>query len=467
MRNNVNTEVNKKVALFVVALASSLTSYTSASIVVALPAIAREFAVDTILLSWIPTASVLVTAMLLIPFGRIADMYGRKRIFTWGIFVYTLAALLLGNAGSAAMMVSFLALMGLGNAMSFGTGVAILTSVYPSSERGKVLGIRIAVVYLGLSVGPFIGGTLTQYLGWRSIFFSVVPLGAIIVTSVLWKLKGEWMGARGEKFDLAGSIIYSLAILAVMYGFSNLPAISGVVAMSIGVLGFLAFVKWETRISHPILNMNLFKKNAAFAFSNLAALINYGSTFAITFLLSLYLQNIRGLTPQIAGLILITPHAIQAIFSPIAGRLSDRIEPWKLASTGMVLTTLGLALLYFLDWNTTIPFVLSGLAVVGCGLSLFASPNANAIMSSVEESYYGIASSTLATTRQIGFMLSMGIIMLSFSFYMGRTEITPEYYASFLKSAQTSFLVFASLCFGGIFASLARGNISKDNPRSV
>ena len=453
--------------MFVVALASFITPYTSSSIGIALPTIAREFSMDAILLSWMPTTSVLVTAMLLIPFGRIADMYGRKRIFTCGIFIYTLAALLLGNSTSGAMIIAFLALMGLGNAMSFGTGVAILSSVYPPGERGKVFGIRIAVVYLGLSVGPFLGGTLTQYLGWRSIFYAVVPLGSVIIAGVLWKLKGEWVGTRGERFDFAGSIIYSLAIMAIMYGFSSLPAISGVVAMVIGVLGLLAFVNWETRISSPILNMNLFKKNAAFAFSNLAALINYGSTFAIIFLLSLYLQNIKGLTPQIAGLILITPQVIQAIFSSIAGRLSDRIEPRKLASTGMGLTTLGLFLLHFLDWNTTVPFVLSGLAVIELGLSLFASPNANAIMSSVEERYYGIASATLATTRQIGFMLSMGIVMLSFSIYMGRTEITPEYYASFLKSLQTSFIVFASLCFGGIFASLARGKISRGNPQSV
>jgi len=397
--------------------------------------------------------------MFLVPFGRIADIYGRKRIFTYGILIYTVASLLSAISTSAVMLISFRVLQGIGGAMIFGTGVAILTSVFPAGERGRALGINVAAVYLGLSLGPFLGGILTQYFGWRSIFWANVPMGLIVITFVFWKLKGEWAEAKGHKFDLIGSIIYSLTLVAIIYGLSLLPAMSGVWTVLIGILGLLAFIWWERKVESPVLHMDLFKNNSVFAFSNLAALVNYSATFAVTFLLSLYLQYIKGLGPQNAGLILVSAPAVQAIFSPLAGRLSDRIEPRIIASTGMGLTTIGLSLLVFLNQSTSIGFILGTLVVLGLGLALFSSPNTNAVMSSVENKSYGVASATLATMRQIGMMLSMGIAMVLFSVYIGRVEITPEYYPFFVRSLKIAFVIFAVLCFGGIFASLARGKI--------
>jgi MFS family permease len=203
--------------------------------------------------------------------------------------------------------------------------------------------------------------------------------------------------------------------------------------------------------------MTLFRNNRVFAFSNLAALINYSATFAVTFLLSLYLQYTKELSPQTAGLILVSMPAVQAIFSPVAGSLSDRIAPQILASAGMALTTLGLVLLSLLGENTAIGFILVSLIILGFGFALFSSPNTNAVMSSVEKRAYGVASATLATMRQVGMMLSMGIAMVVFAMYIGRVEITPEYYPVFVKSMKIASLIFAILCFGGIFASLARG----------
>ena len=210
-------------------------------------------------------------------------------------------------------------------------------------------------------MGPFLGGLLTQHFGWRSIFLANLPLGLTVIALLFWKLKGEWAEARGEKFDLSGSIIYGLAIVALMYGLSLLPEMLGVAVILIGIIGILAFVWWETRTASPILNMNLFRKNRAFAFSNLAALVNYSATFAVAFLLSLYLQYIKGFNPQTAGTVLLSMPAVQAIFSPLAGRLSDRIAPQILASAGMALTTIGLILLTFLDQNTAIGFILVSL----------------------------------------------------------------------------------------------------------
>ncbi len=341
--------------------------------------------------------------------------------------------------------------------MIFGTGVAILTSVFPAPERGRALGVNVAAVYAGLSVGPLVGGSLTEHLGWRSIFFLNAFLGLIVIIAVLWKLKGEWAGARGEKFDYTGAIIYCLTLVTMVYGFSALPALPGVWLILIGVLGLVAFVRWEVRLEHPVLNIAFFRDNTVFRFSNLAALINYSATYAVAFLLSLYLQYIKGLTPEQAGLILVAQPVIQVICSPIAGSLSDRIEPRIVASAGMALTTTGLILLTFLSSNTELAFVLISLVILGLGFGFFSSPNTNAVMSSVEKRFYGVASGMLGTMRLTGQMFSMGVTLLLFALYIGRVQITPEYYTLFLKSMKTAFIISAALCFAGIFASIARG----------
>lgn len=449
----------RRAALLVTTVGAFLTPFMGSSIAIALPSIGGELAMDAILLGWVATAYLLAAAMFLVPLGRIADIYGRKRIFTYGMITYTAASLLSAISTSAAMLISFRVLQGIGGAMIFSTGVAILTSVFPPEERGRVLGINVAAVYAGLSLGPFVGGLLTQYLGWRSIFWANVPLGLLIIALIFWKLKGEWAEAKGEKFDIAGSIIYSLMLIAIMYGFTMLPELPGAGLILAGGLGIVAFVKWETKVKSPVLDVRLFRNNTVFALSNLAAFINYSATFAVSFLLSLYLQYIKGLTPQIAGLVLVAAPVVQAIFSPFAGRLSDKIEPRIVASLGMGLTVIGLIFFIFLGNTTSLWFIIAGLIILGFGFALFSSPNTNAVMSSVEKRFYGVASATLATMRQIGMMFSMGVVMLIFAIYLGRVQITPEYYAPFLSSLNTAFIIFTVLCFGGIFASLARGKV--------
>jgi MFS family permease len=255
------------------------------SINIALPSIGKDFEMDAVLLSWGAIAYLIAAAMFLVPFERIADIYGRKKVFTGGILLYTLSPLLSAFSTSALMLISFRVFQGFGAAMILGTGVAIVTSVFPMGERGKALGINVAAVYLGLTLGPSIGGFLTQHFGWGSVFIVNVPLCLIVLAIVLWKLKGDWATAKGEKFDIPGSIIYSIMLVAVMYGFSLLPAMSGAWLILGGVLAFLSFVKWEMRVKSPVLNISLFRNNKVFAFSNLAALLHYSAVFATFFLL--------------------------------------------------------------------------------------------------------------------------------------------------------------------------------------
>lgn len=452
-----NNAVNKRTVLVVAALSPFLATFMASSINIALPSIGREFQMNAVLLGWVATAYILASATCLLPFGRLADIYGRKRILTRGIFIFTIASLILVSVPSATVLIALRAVQGIGGAMIFTTSIAILTSVFPSGERGKALGINASATYLGLSLGPVLGGLLTQHFGWRSIFLVTGLLGVTIIGLILGKLKGEWAEARGERFDLTGSVIYGLALTGIIYGFSLLPTMLGIWLIIMGAAGIFAFVRRELGAESPLLDINLFRKNRVFAFSNLAVLLNYSAAYAVTFLISLYLQYIKGLSPQSAGLILVAMPAVQASFSPVAGRLSDRIEPRILVSAGMGLITAGLALFIFLGENTSLGFILASLILIGFGFGFFASPNTNAIMSSVKQRFYGVASATLATMRQVGMSFSMGITMLLFAIYIGRVEITPEYYPLFLSSTKIAFIIFTALCSAGIFASLARG----------
>lgn len=456
-KNAVKGDVNQQSALIVATLSSFLAPFMGSSVAVALPQIGSEFGMDAVLLSWVSTGYLLTAAIFLVPFGRAADIYGRKKIFQYGILTHTVASLLAVMPTSSSLFLFFRMLQGFGASMIFGTGVAILMSVYPPGERGKALGINAATVYLGLSLGPFLGGLLTQHLGWRSIFVSVLPLGMVPLYFTLWRLKGEWADAKGEKIDVTGSFIYGLTLIALMYGFSLLPNWRGAGSILMSVLGIATFVRWEMKIDNPVLNIRLFINNRVFAFSNLAALIHYSANFAISFLLSLYLQYVKGLSPQNAGLILIIQPAVMTMVSPFAGILSDRTEPRIVASIGMSITFIGLFSLIFLSQKTTLLYISASQIFLGFGFALFSSPNTNAVMSSVEKKFLGVASATLGTMRLTGHMLSMGIVTLLFSIYLGRVQITPEYYLLFLKSSNVAFLIFCTLCFGGIFASLSRG----------
>jgi len=450
---------NKRAVLLVATIASFIFPFMASTVNIALPSLGEELSLDAVTLGWIATAYLLSSAALLVPFGRIADIYGRRKIFTCGIAVFTLSSLLCGLANSATMLIACRVVQGIGGAMIAGTSVALLTTVYPANERGRVLGIIVAAAYVGLSLGPVLGGVLTEHLGWRSIFFLGALLGLLVLGVVAWKLKGEWAGAKGERFDFAGSLVYVLGLVALVYGFTLLPAMSGAGLIVGGIIGLSAFIWWEMRIRSPILDIGLFRNSRAFTFSNLAALINYSATYAVTFFISLYLQYLKEFSPAHAGLILVAMPAVQAVFSPLTGRLSDRIEPRLIASAGMVLNTVGLVLFIFLTEETSLKFIIGNLILVGFGYALFVSPNTNAIMSSAPKTAYGVASAMLATMRQVGIVLSMGIAMLMFALYMGRVEITPEYYLLFQQSMKTSFIIFAILCFGGIFASLARGKV--------
>ena len=225
------------------------------------------------------------------------------------------------------------------------------------------------------------------------------------------------------------------------------------------MLGLAAFVFWEARVRHPVLEIGLFRDNPVFAFSSLAALLHYGATWAVGFLLSLYLHFVKGLSPQETGLVLVAQPVMMAIFSPLAGALSDRIEPRIVASLGMALTCVGLLVLASAGAGTGLALIVAAQVVLGFGFALFSSPNANAIMSSVDKRLYGVASGALGTVRVFGQTLSMGISMSFIAVFIGHVEITPAHGAALVQTVRAAFLVFGALCLAGVFASLARGKL--------
>jgi EmrB/QacA subfamily drug resistance transporter len=445
---------NKKVILIIATITAFILPFLVASVNVALPVMGRQFSMEAVVMSWVSTSYFLAIAMVQVPFGRLSDIFGRKRLFIVGLVVVTLASFLGGFANSVPMLIISRVFQGFGSGMTFNNSIAILSSVFPREERGKALGISQSGTYLGLSLGPFIGGIMTEHLGWQSIFFLSGILGIFLIILVFQGLRAEWREAEGEKFDITGSIAYFIAIALFMYGFSSLPSINGIILFAMGVLGMVFFVWWEVRIPSPVFDLTLFRRNRIFLLSNIAALITYISTFAVNFLLNLYLQYINGLTPGEAGRELIISSVLMTVFTLLSGYISQKYKPRLVATAGMALNCVGLIMLIFLTDATSIWYIRLTLAIYGTAIGLFVSPNTNIIMGSVETKVLGVASGTLGTMRTAGMMLSMGVTMILFSLYIGGEEITPLYYPQFLSSVKTGFIIFAALCFGGVVAQL-------------
>ena len=448
-------------ALFVATLTSFMGPFMISAVNVALPSIQVDLALDAVQLSWVATAYLVAVAVGLLPAGRIADIRGRKRVFTTGLVVYTLSATAAAFVTTGFSLIVLRAVQGLGVSMFVTTGMAILISIFPPERRGRALGIYVAAVYVGLSVGPFVGGQLTHHFGWRSIFLLMAPLGAGSIAITLLFLKGEWAEARGQRFDLTGALVYAVSMIALACGASTLPSLFGAVLLAGSLLGFALFFHLQIRSPHPVFEVSLLVQNRIFAFSSLAALLNYSATFGTTFLMSLYLQYIKGLPPQTAGIVLMAQPVMMAVFSPAAGRLSDRVEPRLLASAGMGVTVVGMMVFVGLGTETPLGWIVANLVLLGFGFALFSSPNMSAIMGSVAKHQYGLASGTAATMRLLGQMLSMATATVVLAMLVGREAIEPHNYDRFLLSVRIAFTISAVLCSVGVFFSLFRGRLRR------
>lgn len=442
--------------LFVICLAASLIPFMGSALNLALPFINNDLSLDAVTSGWIPTSYMLATAILQIPCARIADMVGRRTIFLWGVIILTIFSILSGLAESGVTLIIYRLLAGIGSAMVFGTSTAILTSSVPAEKRGQALGIMTATVYFSLAAGPFLGGILTQYLGWRSIFYVSALMSLIVAVSGCFLIKENWKETVKTKFDLVGALLFATGLSALIYSFSEFPHILAYILVGVGVFILLSFSYYEKKQEYPVFNIRLFLSNRVFRLSSLAALINYSATMAISFMLSLYLQYVRGLSPQDAGLILIIQSVVQALTSLRSGRLSDKMSATFLATLGMVIIAVGLVGLCFISETISLYFISGMLVLLGFGFGIFSSPNTNIVMSSVDKKNYGLASATLGTMRLTGQAFSMGIAIMAISWTIGNVQLSSDVHAELIIAMRVTFIIFFILCLFGIYASSTR-----------
>ncbi|MDR1239759.1 MAG: MFS transporter [Treponema sp.] len=448
-------------AAAVTLLAVILTNFTgtlaASAINLAVPAVSKEFAGGAETTGWIITGYMLGSVAFLVPFGRIADRTGRKRVFASGVAVFTLMSLVSAFSVSTEMLIVLRFLQGLGAAMLFSTNLAILISAYPPQKRGRVLGIAVAVTYIGLSAGPPIGGALNNFLGWRSIFLVTAFLGSIPLFLILFKLPDDSRAAETGAFDMPGSLLYIAAVTLVMSGVSLWAGRYWALALiPAGLLTGLLFVRHELRQDDPVLDIKLLTRNKNYAFSNLAALLNYSFTAGVGLYLSIYFQMVKGYNSMIAGIIMMGQPALQAIISPYMGKLSDKVSPFRLATFGMTLCAAGLAALCFVRADSHVAYIIAAMAVIGAGFGVFSSPNTNAIMSCVEPRSYAAATSFLATMRNMGQTASLAIVTSIMAVYTGHTVLADAPVSALLSSMRTGFIIFTVLCVIGIFFSMQR-----------
>lgn len=456
--NGVNMEIrsNRHMVQFALCLAVFLVPFMGASLNLAMPFIAADFSMSAFSLTFLVSTYLLGTALFQMPAARLGDLIGRRRVFLIGMVGLGLATLMCGLSWSGASLIFFRVLAGIGSALVFATNMAILTSVFPREQRGRALGINTAVVYLSLSVGPLLGGLLAKHFGWRSIFFVAFAMTAAATAVSVRAIRDEWIEAKGEPFDHVGGFVYALAVGGVVMGFSHLPDAMGWVLLVLGLVATLAFVRVEGRAAFPMLKLDLFFGNRHFRLSALSAMINYSASFAISFILSLYLQFVKGMEADRAGLVLMAQPLAQTILSPFAGRLSDRVNPSYLTTSGMAAISVGLALLSLLTPETPLYVAALMLFLIGTGFAMFSSPNVNLIMGSVSSRDAGLASATTGTARQIGQAMSMAMTSLIIHAYMGDREITVETAALYLPAIKTALLIFAAVCLVGVYTSASK-----------
>lgn len=462
MKNKTDKTTEQKIVIMVVVITAFITTFTGSALNLSIPDIGQQFSVSANFVGWLVTGYTLTVAAFSVPVGRLADITCRKTVLVAGLIIFVACCIAAVFAVSMVMLLTIRIIQGIGAAMIFSTNTAILIAAFPGNMRGRVLGYSLASTYTGLSAGPVIGGFLNHNFGWKSIFILTGVLGAAALVAAVVKLTKDQVQSAGKSFDITGNALFVSFIILVMYGLSELGSnesgvlFTATVITAIGLILGAIFVRHELKCDDPAVNVRLFIENIGYAFSNVSAMLNYSATFAISYLISIYLQIVMGYSSQTAGLIMIFQPVVMAVLSPVMGRLSDRFSPFKMSSAGMAFCALGAGIFIFIGQDTKIYVIIIALLVTGLGFSLFSSPNTNAVMSCVDKEEYGVASSILATMRSIGHTFSMVIVTIIVSRYMGNAPLAGAEPDVLVKVINTSFIVFTAICAAGVFISLKR-----------
>ena len=460
------TEKRSRTITRVIILTSFCSSFLGSAVNIVVPAMSADLAVSAGAIGWVITVYSLATCGLSVPFGKLADSTGKNRVFLLGLGLLCVSCLCCFRVNSYPLMLLFRSLQGVGASMIFATNTAIIVDAHPPEQRGRAIGRMLSGTYVGLACGPVLAGVVSHWFGWHSIFLVVaiaITVGLIPAAVILpWREnisgtdQNQPLGEK-KKQDAAGCILFIIMITCTMFGFASRgtgwwPYVLILCGIGLGVL----FVRTELRAADPIINVRIFRSTPAYTLSNLAALFNYAAIFGIGYFTSLYLQLDKGMSSQSAGLFLICQPLVMALFTSRAGALSDRIPPYKLATAGMGICAVSLLTFSLVDHSTPLPVIVCALLVAGFGVSVFSSPNMNAIMSCVDKSNYGVASSILATMRTLGQTSGIAITTIVVNALLGDLTLQQASTGQFESAMHISFWIFTAICICGMFMSLKR-----------
>ena len=425
-----------------------------------LPVLRDFFKSNVASVEWAVVIYLLVVSSLLLTFGRLGDLRGHKGMYVAGFLIFVGASAGCGLASTVTVLVAARTVQAIGAAMLFANSPAILTRSFPPQQRGQALGLQAMMTYLGLTVGPSLGGWLTQSVSWRAVFYINVPVGLLAFTlSLVFIPADKPAAAQTEHFDWPGAVLFAAGLGALLLGLNQgdawgwtSPAVLACGAAALILLG--SFLRVEMRTPSPMLDLSLFKVRV-FSASTASAVLNYVCLYCVIFLMPFYLLQGRGLNPAQAGLLLTAQPIIMAIVAPISGSFSDRIGSRLLATVGMVVMAGGLFLLSSLKPDSANSAILVGLAVTGLGTGIFISPNTSALMGSAPRQRQGIASGILATARNVGMVLGVGLAGAILTSMMASQGAGDQ---ALFTAVHTGLLVGAGVALVGALISLVRGS---------
>ncbi|MDI6879860.1 MAG: MFS transporter [Desulfitobacteriaceae bacterium] len=450
----------KKYILSSIAVGAFLSTFDGGVVNVGLPKMASEFQVSITMIQWVPSVYLLTMSALLIVFGTLADMYGRKRIYNGGYVLVAVFSLLCALTNNIYLLILTRVLQGVGGAMIMANGLAIATENYPPEQRGKNIGTLASVAAIGSLAGPALGGIVIGLWGWRWIFilnFIVATLGFTVSHFIIPADHGK---GKLKKFDSWGALYVIVGMVSFIYAISNLndfgwssPVI--LISLALFLLSVIAVAIQERQATNPVLDFELFKIRI-FWTSIIAALISFVTMYSSTILIPFYYQKVLGYTPQAAGLFMMAFPLGMAVMAVFAGRLSDKIGYTLLTTGGMVLNAIALILLANVGQQTPILQVLLAVFGMGASLGLFQAPNNSCIMGNVPKNKLGIATGISQLVKNLGMVLGITLSVAVFQYGM-RTRTGLAYPDAFGPSAAVVYYLAAGLSVIGALFSVNRG----------
>ncbi|HEX9053176.1 MAG TPA: MFS transporter [Anaeromyxobacter sp.] len=399
--------------LSTVLLGATMSALDVSIVNVAMPTLTTTFGVSMSVIEWVAMAYMLTLTIFLPLFGRLADIYGRSRLYNLGFIVFGVGSVFCGAATTASMMIAARVVQAVGAGLLQANSVALITHAFPASERGKAIGIQGAVQAVSMALGPFVGGILIQAVGWRAIFFVNVPIGVVGTLAALLVLPENQSTGRKERVDWLGAALLAggLAPLVlalnegVKAGWGSTRILSYLVTA--GVL-LTALVVAEIRTDHPLVDLRLFR-NPTFLIGNLTGMFSYFVLFAVMFLMPFYLQKVLGFGTQLTGFLLTPVPLAMAVVAPFAGHASDRIGHRIMTTSGVLVSAIACSSLLFLDASAHLPRLVSGLVLLGIGMGLFTPPNNSAIMGAAPSDKLGVAGGVLNMMRSLGLIFGVDV----------------------------------------------------------